>query len=89
MKHHHHLETQHGIAARLISKEAEKITALIASLRQSVLDIDKARVRAADGSALDRRRINLRLTITALEDRLSAMHGLLELDRPRVVHWKH
>jgi hypothetical protein len=89
MKHHHHLETQHGIAARLMSKEAEKITALIASLRQSVLDIDKERARAADASALNRRRINLMLTIAALEDRLSAMHGLLELDRPHTVHWKH
>ena len=95
MKHHHHLETQRHTALRVMSKEAQKITALIAGLRKLVLDIDKERARAEDasdpalGSTLDKRRDNLTVTVAALEDRLSAIQGLLKLDRPHLAHRIH
>ena len=92
MKHHHRLETQEHIALAVMTKEAEHITALIASLRKSARDIDKQR-RQADvvlRRALDVRRNNLMATITALEDRVSAIQGLISTitasGRPRLSH---
>jgi hypothetical protein len=91
VKHHHRLETQEHIALAVMTKEAEHITALIVSLRKSARDIDKQR-RQADvvlRRALDGRRNNLMATITALEDRVSAIQGLIRLDRPYVAHRMH
>ncbi|MDE5451854.1 hypothetical protein GWE18_03045 [Bradyrhizobium sp. CSA112] len=90
-KHHHRSETQEHIALALMTKEAEQITALIASLRKSVRDIDKERQQAdvALRGALDVRRNNLMVTIAALEDRVSAIQGLIKLDRPYVGHRMH
>ncbi|KRQ96087.1 hypothetical protein CQ10_06225 [Bradyrhizobium valentinum] len=74
-----------------MTKEAEQITALIASLRKSARDIDKERQQAdvALRGALDVRRNNLMVTIAALEDRVSAIQGLIKLDRPYVRHRMH
>jgi hypothetical protein len=91
VKHHHRPETQEHIAMAVMTKEAEQITTLIASLRKSARDIDKQR-RQADvvlRRALDVRRNNLMATITALEDRVSAIQGLIRLDRPYVAHRMH
>ena len=91
VKHHHRPETQEHIALAVMTKEAEQITALIASLRKSARDIDKQRrqVDAALRRALDVRRTNLMATITALEDRVSAIQGLIRLDRPYLAHRMH
>jgi len=91
VKHHHRPETHEHIALAVMTKEAEQITALIASLRKSARDIDKQRqqVDAALRRALDVRRTNLTATITALEDRVSAIQGLIRLDRPYVAHRMH
>ena len=91
MKHHHRPETQEHIALAVMTKEAEQITALITSLRRSARDIDQQRQQAdaALRSALDVRRNNLMATITALEDRVSAIQGLIRLDRPYVAHRMH
>jgi hypothetical protein len=91
VKHHHRPETQQHIALAVMTKEAEQITALIASLRKSARDIDKQRQQAdvALRGALDVRRTNLVATITALEDRLPAIQGLIRLDRPYVAHRMH
>jgi hypothetical protein len=71
-----------------MTEEAEKIAALIASLRKSARDIDRECERAdpALRNALEARRNNLMVTITALEDRVSAIQGLIKLDRPYVGH---
>jgi len=74
-----------------MSSEAKRLSSLIAGLRKSVLDIDKERAKIKDASdpaleILDIRRTNLLTTIAALEDRLSAVQGLIDLDRPHVVH---
>jgi hypothetical protein len=91
VKHHHRPETQEHIALAVMTKEAEQITALIASLRKSARVIDKQRRQgdAALRGALDVRRTNLVATITALEDRVSAIQGLIKLDRPYVAHRMH
>ena len=91
MKHHHRPETQEHIALAVMTKEAEQITALIASLRKSARGIDQQRqqVDVALRPALDVRRNNLMATITALEDRVSALQGLIRLDRPYVAHRMH
>jgi hypothetical protein len=72
-----------------MSKEATKVADLIAGLRKSMLDIEKQRGKAelshADIGILDERRNNLLLTISALEDRLSAVQGLLDLGRPHII----
>jgi hypothetical protein len=91
VKHHHQPETQEHIALAVMTKEAEQITALIVSLRRSARDIDRHR-RQADlvlRRALDLRRNNLMATITALEDRVSAIQGLIRLDRPYLAHRMH
>jgi hypothetical protein len=91
VKHHHRPETQEHIALAVMTKEAEQIKALIASLRKSARDIDKQRQQAdaAQKGALDIRRTNLMATISALEDRFSAIQGLIMLDRPYVAHRMH
>jgi hypothetical protein len=93
MRYHHHQETQrHNLVRRSMSKEARRLTALIANLRKSTVDIEKERARTTSDPAigiLDRRRNNLMATITALEDRLGAVQGLLQLGRPYVGHRTH
>jgi chromosome segregation ATPase len=91
VKHHHRPETQEHIALAVMTKEAEQIKALIASLRKSARDIDKQRQQAdaAVRAALDARRNNLMATISALEDRVSAIQGLIKLDRPYKAHRMH
>ena len=91
MKHHHQPETPQHIALAVLTKEAKQITALIASLRRSALDIDQQRRQAdvALRGALDVRRTNLMDTISALEDRVSAIRGLIRLDRPYLAHRMH
>jgi cysteine sulfinate desulfinase/cysteine desulfurase-like protein len=91
VKHHHRSETQERTALTAMTKEAEMITGLIASLRKSARDIDKERERAdvALRNDLEARRNNLMVTITALEDRVSAIQGLIKLDRPYVGHRLH
>jgi hypothetical protein len=91
VKHHHRPETHEHIALAVMTKEAEQITALIASLRKSARDIDQQRqqVDVALRGALDVRHTNLMATITALEDRVSAIEGLIRLDRPYVAHRMH
>ena len=91
VKHHHRPEAQEHIALAVMTKEAEQITALIASLRKSARGIDQQRqqVDVALRPALDVRRNNLMATISALEDRVSAIQGLIRLDRPYVAHRMH
>jgi hypothetical protein len=91
VKHHHQPETQQHIALAVMTKEAKQITTLIASLRRSALDIDQQRLQAdvALRGALDVRRTNLMDTISALEDRVSAIRGLIRLDRPYLAHRMH
>ena len=91
VKHHHRPETQEHIALAVMTREAKQITALIAGLRRSARDIDQQRqqVDVALRPALDVRRTNLMATITALEDRVSALQGLIRLDRPYVAHRMH
>lgn len=84
------LETRRKSAAlKSMSKEAGKVADLVAGLRKSLHDIDKQRARNGLSNAeigiLDERRNNLQLTIAALEDRLSAVQGLIDLGRPHVI----
>lgn len=83
-------ETRRQNAAfKSMSKEATKVADLIAGLRKSMLDIEKQRrnveLSHADIGILDERRNNLLLTISALEDRLSAVQGLIDLGRPHII----
>jgi hypothetical protein len=91
VKHHHRLGTQQHIALMVMTREAEQITVLIAGLRKSARDIDRQRQKAdiALRRALDLRHNNLMVTIAALEDRVSAIRGLIKLDRPYVTHRMH
>jgi len=91
VKHQHRPQTQEHIALAVMTKEAEQIAALIAGLHKSARDIDKQRRKAdaAQKGALDIRRTNLMATINALEDRVSAIQGLIRLDRPYVAHRMH
>lgn len=76
-----------------MSQEAKRLTALIEGLRSSMLDIDRqrARTKLSDPAIglLDQRHDNLRGTIATLEDRLSAVQGLIDLGRPQIVHRMH
>jgi hypothetical protein len=91
----HQLQTKPRTATTVRSEEAEKITALISSLRTSALDLEKEHAQARSTSdialriALETRRNNLTVTIAALEDRLSALRGLIKLDRRYVAHRIH
>ena len=90
MRQQMRLQTRRKSAAfKSMSKEAEKVADLVAGLRKSLLELDKQRDRNglsnADIGILDERRNNLLLTIAALEDRLSAVQGLIDLGRPHVI----
>lgn len=90
MKHQSQLETRRqNVALKSMSREAKQLTGLIAGLRKSLLGIDKQRTRDglsnADIGILDERRNNLLVTIAALEDRLSAVQGLIDLGRPHII----
>lgn len=96
MRHHrHHLEAPQQAARVFMSTEVKKITTLIAEFRRSTLAIDRELRRskiASDPSlarSLDARRNNLILTIGVLDNRLSALRGLLELGRPHATPWLH
>jgi hypothetical protein len=78
-----------NVAKRSMTKEAKQLTGLIAGLRQSLEGIHQQRANAklsgAEMGLLDERRNNLLLTIAALDDRLSAVQGLIDLGRPHVI----
>lgn len=78
-----------SVAKRSMTKEAKQLTSLIDGLRKSLDDIHKQRVSmklsGAEMGLLDERRNNLLLTIAALDDRLSAVQGLIDLGRPHVI----
>lgn len=80
---------RHNIAKRSMSKEARQLTELIAGLRKSLHSIQEqrtnTRLTGAEMGVLDERRNNLQLTIAALDDRLSAVQGLIDLGRPHVI----
>lgn len=90
MRRQGRLETRRqGVAMRSMSEEAAKVADLIAGLRRSLLDLDRQRAKDglsnSDIGILDERRNNLLSTIAALEDRLSAVQGLIELGRPHLM----
>jgi hypothetical protein len=90
MRQHTRLETRKQAAAlKSMSKEATKVADFVSCLRKSLLDLDRQRgkdgLSNSDIGLLDERRNNLLLTIAALEDRLSAMQGLIDLGRPHVI----
>jgi hypothetical protein len=78
-----------AIALRSMSKEARQLASLIAAFRKSLHDLGKQRalngLSTSDIAVLDKRRSNLMLTIAALEDRLSAMQGLIDRGRPHII----
>jgi len=78
-----------NVAKRSMTKEAKQLSGLIAGLRKSLEAIHKERANAkltgAEIGMLDERRNNLQLTIAALDDRLSAVQGLINLSRPHVI----
>jgi predicted nucleic acid-binding Zn-ribbon protein len=78
-----------NVAKRSMTKEAKKLAGLIAGLRKSLDGIHKERTSAkltgAEMGMLDERRNNLLLTIAALDDRLSAVQGLIDLGRPHII----
>jgi len=81
-----------NVAKRSMTKEAKQLTGLIAGLRESLKGIQKERtsmkLTGAEMGMLDERRNNLLLTIAALDDRLSAVQGLIDLGRPHIIR-KH
>lgn len=78
-----------NVAKRSMTKEARQLASLIAGLRNSLDSIHKERtsmkLSGAEMGLLDERRNNLLLTIAALDDRLSAVQGLIDLGRPHVI----
>lgn len=78
-----------NVAMRSMSKEAKQLTGLLAGYRRTLRDLERHRVKTALSNAeigiLDERRNNLMLTLAALEDRLSAVQGLIDLGRPHVI----
>jgi predicted nucleic acid-binding Zn-ribbon protein len=78
-----------NVAKRSMTKEVKQLTGLIATLRESLESIHKQRANAklsgAEMGLLDERRNNLLLTIAALDDRLSAVQGLIDLGRPHII----
>ena len=78
-----------NVAMKSMSREAKQLTRVIAGYRGSLLDLDQQRTRTklsdAEKGILDERRNNLLVTIAALEDRLSAVQGLIELGRPHII----
>ncbi|MDX3967366.1 MAG: hypothetical protein QHD01_12285 [Bradyrhizobium sp.] len=80
---------QQNVAKRSMTREAKQLTGLIAGLRKSLEAIHKERastkLTGAEMGVLDERRNNLLLTIAALDDRLSAVQGLINLGRPHII----
>jgi predicted nucleic acid-binding Zn-ribbon protein len=78
-----------NVAKRSMTKEAKQLSGLIAGLRKSLDSIHQERastkLSGAEMGLLDERRNNLQLTIAALNDRLSAVQGLIDLGRPHVI----
>ncbi|MBR0990338.1 hypothetical protein JQ580_06365 [Bradyrhizobium japonicum] len=78
-----------NVAKRSMTKEARQLSGLIAGLRESLEGIHRERMGAklsgAEMGLLDERRNNLLLTIAALDDRLSAVQGLIDLGRPHII----
>jgi hypothetical protein len=78
-----------NVAKRSMTKEAKQLAGLIAGLRKSLDGIHQERtstkLSGAEMGLLDERRNNLLLTIAALDDRLSAVQGLIDLGRPHVI----
>jgi hypothetical protein len=78
-----------NVAKRSMTREAKQLGGLIAGLRKSLDGIHKERANpklsGAETGLLDERRNNLLLTIAALDDRLSAIQGLMNLGRPHVI----
>jgi hypothetical protein len=78
-----------NVAKQSMAKEARQLTSLIAGLRRSLAGIRRQRgnpkLSGADMGLLDERRNNLLLTIAALDDRLSAVQGLIDLGRPHII----
>ena len=78
-----------NVAKRSMTKEAKQLSSLIAGLRKSLDGIHKERagtkLTGAEMGMLDERRNNLQLTIAALDDRLSAVQGLIDLGRPHII----
>ena len=72
-----------------IGRTVGPLAGLIAGLRKSLDGIHKERtstkLTGAEMGMLDERRNNLLLTIAALDDRLSAVQGLIDLGRPHVI----
>lgn len=73
-------------AMKSMSKEAKQLTNLLAGYRRELHELARQRAKAAlsnvDMGILDERRNNLLLTLAVLEDRLSAVQGLIDLGRP-------
>ncbi|MBR0849836.1 hypothetical protein JQ543_18935 [Bradyrhizobium diazoefficiens] len=77
------------LAKRSMSHEVKRLAGVIAGLRNSLDSVHRERERprlsGAEIGLLDERRNNLLLTIAALDDRLSAVQGLIKLGRPHVM----
>ncbi len=78
-----------NVAKRSMARKAKQLADLIAGLRKSLEAIRKERANTklsgAEMGLLDERRNNLLLTIAALDDRLSAVQGLIDLGRRHVI----
>ena len=78
-----------NLAKKSMAQEAKQLASLIAGLRKSLDGLHKERastkLSGAEMGLLDERRNNLLLTIAALDDRLSAVQGLIDLGRPHVL----
>lgn len=78
-----------NLAKRSMANEVRQLADLIAGLKRSLEAIGERRAQArlsgTEMGLLDERRNNLLLTIAALEDRLSAVQGLIDLGRPHVI----
>jgi hypothetical protein len=77
------------VAMKSMSKEARQLARVIEMYRMSLRDIDEQRKQAkftgAERGLLDQRRNNLLVTIAALDDRLAAVQGLMDLGRPHLI----
>jgi hypothetical protein len=78
-----------NVTKQSMAKQAKRLASLIAGLRRSLEGIHKERANVklsgAEIGLLDERRNNLELTIAALDDRLSAVHGLIDRGRQHVI----
>lgn len=90
MKHQNLQETRRqNVAMKSMSREAKQLSGVITTYRKSIADLDKQRTGGnlsdAEIGILDVRRNNLMTTIAALQDRLSAVQGLIDLGRPHLI----